>query len=87
MPHLRLSLLGPPVIDCDGIAITVDTRKSLALLIYLAVTGQSHRRDSLVNLLWAQIVAKQADGLFYVALCTPSGRSLKAAGLKRTGKP
>jgi DNA-binding SARP family transcriptional activator len=34
------------------VPIEVDTRKAIALLAYLAVTGESHRRSSLVNLLW-----------------------------------
>jgi DNA-binding SARP family transcriptional activator len=32
----------------------VDTRKAVALLAYLAVTGESQRRASLVNLLWPE---------------------------------
>ena len=54
MSRLKLSLLGPPLIDRDGTAIKLDTRKTQALLIYLAVTNQRHRRDSLVNLLWPE---------------------------------
>ncbi len=52
--QLALYLLGPPRIECDGLPIEVDTRKAIALLAYLAVTGESHRRDSLVNLLWPE---------------------------------
>ena len=54
MSGLKLSLLGPPLLDRDGTTIKLDTRKTQALLIYLAVTNQSHRRDSLVNLLWPE---------------------------------
>lgn len=32
----------------------MDTRKAVALLIYLAITRQSHRRDTLANLLWPE---------------------------------
>jgi DNA-binding SARP family transcriptional activator len=47
-------LLGPPRIELDGTPITVDTRKATALLAYLATTSESHRRASLVNLLWPE---------------------------------
>ena len=52
MPRLAVYLLGPPRVERDGVAVWLDRRKAIALLAYLAVTGQSHRRDSLVNLLW-----------------------------------
>ena len=49
---IRLLLLGSPRIEVDGAAIEVDTRKATALLAYLAVTGETHRRDALAALLW-----------------------------------
>jgi len=52
--RLVLNLLGPPRIEHDGVPIKVDTRKAIALLAYIAVTGKSHRRASLVNLLWPE---------------------------------
>ena len=52
MPRLTLSLLGPPRVEVDGRPVEVDTRKAIALLMYLAVTGQAHRRDTLATLLW-----------------------------------
>ena len=36
----------------DGSPIQVDTRKAIALISYLAVSGESHRRDALATLLW-----------------------------------
>ena len=54
MSRLALYLLGPPRIERDGVSIKLDRRKAIALLAYLAVTGESHRRDSLVNLLWPE---------------------------------
>src|SRR5215210_4528778 len=36
----------------DGVEIVVDTRKAIALLSYLAVTGQRQSRDTLAALLW-----------------------------------
>jgi len=52
--RLALYLLGPPRIEHDGVPIKVDTRKAIALLAYIAVTGESHRRASLINLLWPE---------------------------------
>ena len=54
MSRLSLYLLGAPRIECDGEPIQVDTRKAIALLAYLAVTRERHRRDALVNLLWPE---------------------------------
>ena len=54
MPRLSLYLLGPPRIERDGVPIKVDTRKAIALLAYLAMTRERHRRDALVNLLWPE---------------------------------
>jgi DNA-binding SARP family transcriptional activator/predicted ATPase len=54
MSRLALYLLGPPHVERDGVPIQVDTRKAIALLAYLAVTGESHRRASLVNLFWPE---------------------------------
>jgi predicted ATPase/DNA-binding SARP family transcriptional activator len=53
-PRLALYLSGPPHIERDGVPIKLDRRKAIALLAYLAVTGERHRRDSLVNLLWPE---------------------------------
>ncbi|HEX6797536.1 MAG TPA: AAA family ATPase [Ktedonobacterales bacterium] len=54
MPDLVFSLLGPPRIERDGAPVGVDTRKAIALLAYLAVTGQPQRRDALAALLWPE---------------------------------
>lgn len=48
---LSLRLMGPPVIEVDGQALRVDTRKAVALLAYLAIEGP-HSRESLAALLW-----------------------------------
>ncbi len=54
MARLSISLLGPPRLECGDQPIRVDTRKADALLAYLAVTRQQHRRDSLATLLWPE---------------------------------
>ena len=52
MQRLKLYLLGSPRIELDGQMVKVETRKAIALLAFLGMTGESYRRDSLVNLLW-----------------------------------
>jgi DNA-binding SARP family transcriptional activator len=49
---LTISLLGSPEVRVDGNPLDVDTRKAVALLVYLAVEGGGHPRDRLVELLW-----------------------------------
>ena len=54
MFRTRISLLGAPRIEHDGVPVEVDTRKAIALVAYLAVTRQSHTRDALAGLLWPE---------------------------------
>jgi predicted ATPase len=54
MACLSIYLLGSPRIERDGLLVRVDTRKAIALLAYIAITGEGHRRDALVNLLWPE---------------------------------
>ena len=51
---LELQLLGPPTIRLAGIEISPPTRKSLALLAYLALEG-SQSRGKLADLLWSDL--------------------------------
>lgn len=54
MSRLALYLFGSPQIELDHHPITVDTRKAVALLAYLAVTHKAHNRDALAALLWPE---------------------------------
>jgi DNA-binding SARP family transcriptional activator/tetratricopeptide (TPR) repeat protein len=54
MTELRLALLGPPAVLRDGSPVTFDTRKAIALLALLAVTGREHSREQLADLLWPE---------------------------------
>jgi DNA-binding SARP family transcriptional activator len=47
-------LLGAPRIEHDEVPVEVDTRKAIALVAYLAVTGRRHTRDALAGLLWPE---------------------------------
>jgi DNA-binding SARP family transcriptional activator len=55
MNRLRIWLFGPPRVELDGAPVEVDTRKAIALLAYLSVTGRPHGRDSLAALLWPDL--------------------------------
>ena len=59
---LKLELLGPPILTVDGRPIVVDTRKAIALLAYLGVSGQPHRREALAALLWPDADTPRAAG-------------------------
>src|SRR3984885_4810588 len=54
MTELRLALLGPPAVLRDGVPVTFDTRKAIALLALLGVTGREHSREQLADLLWPE---------------------------------
>jgi DNA-binding SARP family transcriptional activator len=51
-PTLRLHFLGPPEARLGETLLTFPTRKTLALLIYLALEGGSQQREHLATLLW-----------------------------------
>ena len=62
MSTLRLHLLGSSRLERDGAPLEFDTRKNVALVTYLAVTGQNHRRESLIALLWPELEPSRARG-------------------------
>ncbi len=77
MSHLALFLLGRPRIECDGVSVEINRRKAIALLAYLAVAGESHRRDVLATLLWPahdQAGARAALGTTLWALNSALGK-------------
>jgi DNA-binding SARP family transcriptional activator len=57
---LRISLLGTPVVEVDGGPLEVDTRKAVALLAFLAVTGHAHSRAVVSDLLWPELDGERA---------------------------
>jgi predicted ATPase/DNA-binding SARP family transcriptional activator len=65
MSTVRLSLLGPPRLERDGKPVELDTRKTVALVAYLAMTGESpggetHTREALATLLWPEVESQRA---------------------------
>ena len=59
MGHLTLLLLGTPEIRHAGQPAAFPTRKSLALLAYLAVAGGLHSREKLTALFWPESDAER----------------------------
>ncbi len=57
-----MRLLGPVDIRVDAAPLAVDTRKAVALLAYLAVTGRPSSRESLGALLWPESGEAEARG-------------------------
>jgi predicted ATPase/DNA-binding SARP family transcriptional activator len=62
MPRLSLRFLGPPIIELDGEPVHLGRHKAVALLAYLALTGQPHSRDALATLLWPELDQSHARG-------------------------
>lgn len=60
MAQLSIRTLGPPEIELDGVAVDTSRHKAIALLVYLAVTGERHRRDALATLFWPEYEQSKA---------------------------
>ena len=62
MKSLRISLLGAPLVEVDDLPLAVDTRKAVAMLAFLAVTGHAHSRSVIANLLWPDLDSERSGG-------------------------
>ncbi len=62
MAELRISLLGAPAVEIGRKRIVTDTRKTTALLAYLAVSEQPQRRATLAALLWPDADEQKSRG-------------------------
>jgi len=60
MSSLKLFLLGQPRFERDGQPLKFDTRKNVALVAYLALTGGQHSRETLTTLLWPELEPRRA---------------------------
>src|SRR4051812_7555008 len=63
MGRLTLATLGAVEVRHNGEALSFRTRKSLALLIYLAVEGGLHSRESLAAFFWPESDAEHGRAL------------------------
>jgi len=57
--NLKLMVMGPPSLQRDGQIVEIGRRKSLALLVYLALNPQTYSRETLVELLWPGLPPEQ----------------------------
>jgi DNA-binding SARP family transcriptional activator len=80
LPDLQIFLLGAPRVERDRAPVHMDTRKALALLAYLAISGRRHTRDDLAALLWPDYDDSSARGALRRTLATLNG-ALQGEGL------
>lgn len=60
IPVVKIYALSSPRVEFSGEIIHLKTRKSLALLIYLAVSDKTQSRDSIITLLWPELDPSRA---------------------------
>jgi DNA-binding SARP family transcriptional activator/tetratricopeptide (TPR) repeat protein len=66
-----LRCLGQPALfSATGEPVRFRTKKHLALLLYMAVDGRSHRRDRLAEILWPKVSPTEARHSLATALST-----------------
>lgn len=65
---LKLFFLGPPQIELDNQPIEIHLHKALALMAFLAIKGQNHRRDTLAMVFWPDCNQVQARSYLRNAL-------------------
>ncbi|MBE0696219.1 MAG: hypothetical protein IH586_04785 [Anaerolineaceae bacterium] len=73
MGELTLYLFGSPRLERSGQVVEMDTRKALALLAFLALTGQEQQRDLLTALLYPEAEPDNARAAFRRTLSTLHG--------------
>ncbi|MGB6618647.1 MAG: BTAD domain-containing putative transcriptional regulator, partial [Trebonia sp.] len=84
MNELSLALLGPPVVKRAGAQVTFDTRKAIALLALLAVTGREHTREQVADLLWPDADEAKARGSLRRTLSVAAAAVGPALAITRT---
>ena len=70
MSALKLYFLGTPRIELAGQPVAMDTRKAVAMLAYLALSGERQTRDSLAALLWSEFDDARAKAALRRTLST-----------------
>jgi DNA-binding SARP family transcriptional activator len=61
-PELRLRLLGGARVERGDAPVALDTRKAVALLAFLAVTGDAYGRDRLAAMFWPDSDPERSRG-------------------------
>ena len=61
MPRLTARFFGFPQLEVDGVIVKSERRKTLALLVYLAVAGGTYGRETLAALFWPEHNQQQAN--------------------------
>lgn len=84
---VHVQLFGAPRVLRDGQPVVFDTRKAVALLAHLAVTGTRHRRESLAGLLWPEADPTRARATLRRTLSVAAavGPVLRMEGAPRYG--
>jgi DNA-binding SARP family transcriptional activator/tetratricopeptide (TPR) repeat protein len=59
---ISLALLGPPIVERDTTLVTFDTKKAIAVLALLAVSGREQSRERLAGQLWPDSDGAHARG-------------------------
>jgi DNA-binding SARP family transcriptional activator/tetratricopeptide (TPR) repeat protein len=59
---ISLALLGPPIVERGTTLVTFDTKKAIAVLALLAVSGREQSRERLASQLWPDSDAAHARG-------------------------
>ena len=62
MTAISLALLGSPIVERDSTLVTFDTKKAVALLALIAVSGREQSRERLASQLWPDSDAAHARG-------------------------
>lgn len=62
MDCIQVKLFGGANLSIDGHQIDLDTRKAMALLAYLLITGRPHHRDALSTFFWPEADQTSARG-------------------------
>jgi DNA-binding SARP family transcriptional activator len=78
MTGLKLYVLGSPRLELNDRPVEFERRKALALLVYLTLTTQPLRRDTLATLFWPELDQTSARAalrrtLFSLSKCLPEG--------------
>jgi DNA-binding SARP family transcriptional activator/tetratricopeptide (TPR) repeat protein len=59
---ISLALLGPPIVERDTTLVTFDTKKAIAVLALLAISGREQSRERLAAQLWPDSDGAHARG-------------------------